>query len=169
LPSNLEIAVKLLEYALLMEGDEYWERLMKLRRDGFILMSDLSKFRPRLIGSVWRGIVKPSSDIDVELDFTNPELVRHELIRNSYEILEEGEITVPKPLRQGSLWKMKVRTKLGHEAEIILKEHKWYINPPRCEIFGDVRKGLNLMELKVVLRREPDKLFIPEEGCRDGD
>jgi len=37
------------------------------------------------------------------------------------------------------------------------------VNPPRCDIFGDTKKGLNQVELRRVLEEEPDKLFIPEE------
>ena len=164
MPSNLEVAVKLLEYALLMEGDEYWERLKELRKMAFRIMTALSDFRPKLVGSVWRGVIKPDSDIDIELDFADPEPVRQRLIREGYEILEDASIDVPEPLRCGSLWRIRVKAGLGREAEIILKEHEWYVNPPKCDIYGDVRKGLNLMELKKVLETEPDKLFIPEEA-----
>ena len=164
MPSNLEVAIKLLEYALLMEGDEYWERLKELRRIAFRIMTALSDFRPKLVGSVWRGVIKPDSDIDIELDFADPEPVRQRLLKEGYEILEDASIDVPEPLRCGSLWRIRIKAGLGREAEIILKEHEWYVSPPKCDIYGDVRKGLNLMELKKVLETEPDKLFIPEEA-----
>lgn len=164
MPSNLEVATKLLEYALLMEGEEYWERLRELRRMAFRIMATLSDFKPKLVGSVWRGVIKPDSDIDIELDFTDPEPVRQKLLREGYEILEDAPIDVPKPLRSGSLWRIRVKVDLGREAEIILKEHEWYVNPPKCDIYGDVRKGLNLMELRKMLETEPDKLLIPEEA-----
>lgn len=164
LPSNREVALKLLEYALLIEGDEYWKRLRRLRGEALKLMTTLSEFKPRLVGSVWRGVIKPSSDIDIELDYRDPEPVKRRLLEKGYKILGEEAIEAPEPLRYGSLWRIRVKTPAGHEAELILKEHEWYAKPPRCDIYGDPRKGLNLVELKQVLEEMPDKLFIPEEA-----
>ncbi|MCD6312622.1 MAG: hypothetical protein J7L79_02270 [Thaumarchaeota archaeon] len=164
MPSNLEVAIKLLEYALLMEGDEYWERLRKLRKEALRLMTVLSEFRPKLVGSVWIGIIKPTSDIDIELDFTDPDPVRQKLLKENYKIIEDTAVDVPEPLRCGSLWRIKIKMSPGLAAEIVLKEHEWYVNPSKCDIYGDVRKGLNLMELRNVLETEPDKLFVPEEA-----
>jgi predicted nucleotidyltransferase len=121
LPSNREVAIKLLEYAVLVEGDEYWRRLRRFREEALHLMMTLSSFRPRLVGSVWRGIIKPSSDIDIELDFTDPEPVKRKLLEEGYRIVEEGPIEVPEPLRYGSLWRIEVETPAGSRAEIILK------------------------------------------------
>ncbi len=168
LPSNSEIAVKLLEYALLIEGDEYWSRLEKLRREALSIMRALREFNPRLVGSIWRGIIKPKSDIDIEVDYTDPEPIKKRLIENGYELIEEGMVEVPETLRQGSLWRIKVKTRAGNEAEIILKEHNWYLNPPKCDIFGDVKKGLRLQELLKVLKESPSKLFIPENAFSGG-
>jgi predicted nucleotidyltransferase len=161
LPSNREIAIKLLEYAALVEGDEYWRRLRRLREEALRLMITLSSFGPRLVGSVWRGVIKPSSDIDVELDFTDPEPVREKLLEEGYRIAEEGPVEAPKPLRCGSLWRIKAETPTGSRAEIILKEHEWYGRPTRCDIYGDPKKGLNPVELREVLETRPDALFIP--------
>ena len=151
-----------------MEGDEYWKRLREMRLEALELMDALREFKPRLVGSVWRGIIKPGSDIDIEVDYTDPEPVKMKLLEAGYRILEEGVIDVPEPLRQGSLWRIKIETRGGRIAEVILKEHEWYLNPARCDIFGDPKKGLNPVELRKLLEEEPDKLFIPEE-VEDGD
>ena len=151
-----------------MEGDEYWKRLREMRLEALELMDALKKFKPRLVGSVWRGIVKPGSDIDIEVDYTDPEPVKRKLLEAGYRILEEGVIDVREPLRQGSLWRIRIETRSGRMAEVILKEHEWYLNPARCDIFGDPKKGLNPVELRRLLEEEPDKLFIPEE-VEDGD
>jgi len=162
LPKNSEVAMKLLEYALSIEGEGYWERLERLRRDALAIMNALAEFDPRLVGSVWRGIVKPHSDIDIEVDCLDPEPVKRRLIEEGYEVLEEGYIDVPEPLRFGSLWRIRVRTKLGNAAEVILKEHSWYVNPPRCDVFGDVKRGLRRSELAKTLEESPHRLFVPE-------
>ena len=166
LPSNREVALKILEYALEVEGDYYWMRLKELRDEALEVMEDLSEFNPRLVGSVWRGIVKPSSDIDIELDSENLEEVKQRIEGSGYKILGIEQINVPEPLRHGSLWRIRILGKRGHEVEIILKEHQNYLNPPRCDIFGDIKKGLNISELRKVLRKMPMALFIPERGKR---
>ena len=166
LPSNREVALKILEYALEVEGDYYWMRLKELRDEALEVMEDLSEFNPRLVGSVWRGIVKPSSNIDIELDSENLEEVKQRIEESGYKILGIERINVPEPLRHGSLWRIRILGKRGHEVEIILKEHQNYLNPPRCDIFGDIKKGLNISELRKVLRKMPMALFIPERGKR---
>lgn len=162
LPSNQEVALKILEYALEVEGEDYWKRLKELRDEALEVMENLSKFNPRLVGSVWRGIIKPNSDIDIELDSENLEEVKQKIKESGYEILGVERINVPEPLRYGSLWRIKIKGKRSHEIEIILKEHLSYLNPLKCDIFGDIKKGLNISELRKVLREMPTALFIPE-------
>ena len=162
LPSNHEVALKILEYALEVEGEDYWRRLRELREEALEVMENLSEFNPRLVGSVWRGIIKPRSDIDIEVDSEDLEGVKRKIDESGYEILGVEGINVPEPLRHGSLWRIKVRSGRGHEIEIILKEHSSYLNPPRCDIFGDPKKGLNISELRKVLREMPTALLIPE-------
>jgi len=162
LPSNHEVALKVLEYALEVEGEDYWRRLKELREEALEVMQNLSEFNPRLVGSVWRGVIKPSSDIDIEVDSEALEEVKQKIEESGYEILGIERINVPEPLRYGSLWRVKIRSRKGHEVEIILKEHSSYLNPPKCDIFGDVKKGLNISELRKILREMPTALFIPE-------
>ena len=162
LPSNHEVALKVLEYALEVEGEDYWRRLKELREEALEVMQNLSEFNPRLVGSVWRGVIKPSSDIDIEVDSEALEEVKQKIEESGYEILGIERINVPEPLRYGSLWRVKIRSRKGHEVEIILKEHSSYLNPPKCDIFGDIKKGLNISELRKVLREMPTALFIPE-------
>ncbi len=160
LPSNREVAEKLLEYALSLEGEGYWERLRELRLKALRLMEALERFRPRLVGSVWRGVVKPGSDIDVEVDFEDPEPVAEALRRGGFQVKGVEPIDVPEPLRMGSLWR--IRTEVdGAEAEVILKEHQAYLNPPACDIYGDPRKGLSITELRRIIKENPAKLNIP--------
>ncbi|HDD56444.1 MAG TPA: hypothetical protein ENG18_00295 [Nitrososphaeria archaeon] len=162
LPSNHEVALKVLEYALEVEGEDYWRRLKELREEALEVMQNLSEFNPRLVGSIWRGVIKPSSDIDIEVDSEALEEVKQKIEESGYEILGIERINVPEPLRYGSLWRVKIRSRKGHEVEIILKERSSYLNPPKCDIFGDVKKGLNISELRKVLREMPTALFIPE-------
>ena len=163
LPSNLEVALKLLEIALEAEGEEYWRRLRRLRETALKLMETLRKFNPRLVGSVWRGVVKPGSDIDVEVDWENPPEIVETLKKAGYMVKDVEPVNVPEPLRIGSLWRIKLEID-GLEAEVILKEHEAYLNPQPCPIYGDPRKGLSLSELRKLLERDPERLFIPRRN-----
>lgn len=161
MPRNFEVALKLLEVALESEGEDYWKRLIEMRKEALRLMEALSDFDTRLVGSVWRGIVKPNSDIDIEVDCEDLETVVKKLKENNLEILGIEEIDLPEPLREGSLVKIKIKTKNDYKAEVILKEHAAYLDPVKCDIYGDVKKGLTFTELKKIMREEPTRLFIP--------
>lgn len=161
LPGNLEVAKKLLEVALDIEGEGYWERLMEMRMEALEIMEALEDFGPRLVGSVWRGVVKPNSDIDVELDYEDPQPVTERLRKMGYHPEPPERIDVPEPLREGSLWRIRTLGSKGTPVEIILKEHESYLSPPPCDIYGDPKKGLTLTELREVLERRPRALFTP--------
>jgi len=150
-----------LEVALELEGEAYWRRLRKMRREALKIMELLEKFSPRLVGSVWRGVIKPGSDIDIELDCSEPSPVTEILKENGYSIKSLEEVRVPEPLREGSLWRIETETESRVEVEIILKEHQYYSNPPLCDIYGDPKKGLTLTELEKIMDKKPDKLFTP--------
>ncbi|MCL7401280.1 MAG: hypothetical protein LZ168_00620 [Thaumarchaeota archaeon] len=161
MPRNFEVALKLLEVALESEGEEYWARVSDMRSEALELMKIISEFNPRLVGSVWRGIVKPNSDIDIEVDCEELETITKKLRENNFEIIEVEEINLPEPLREGSLAKIRTKTSKGYNVEIILKEHSAYLNPSKCDIYGDVKRGLTLSELNRIMREEPTRLFIP--------
>lgn len=163
LPSNLEVALKLLETALEVEGERYWRRLKRLRKTALKLMEALREFNPRLVGSVWRGVIKPRSDIDVEVDWENPLEIVDALKKAGYRVKDVKPVKIPEPLRMGSLWKIMLKID-GSEVEVILKKHEAYLNPPPCPIYGDLRKGLSLSELRKLLDRDPGKLFIPRRN-----
>ena len=167
LPSNREVADQLLKYALSLEGENYWKRLLELRLGALKLMEALEKFRPRLVGSIWRGVVKPGSDIDIEVDHENPEEVVEALEAAGFPVEIVERINVPEPLREGSLWRIKTEIN-SVEAEVILKEHQAYLNPSRCSVYGDLKKGLSISELRRVVEREPERLYIPRRAV-DGD
>lgn len=161
LPANIEVAQKLLEVALEAEGERYWERLKEMRLEALELMEPLAEFRPRLVGSVWRGVLKPHSDIDLELDQQDPAPVIKALTRAGYQVEASEKIGVPEPLRQGSIWRIRTRGRRGTPVEIILKGHEHYVNPLLCDIYGEPKKGLTLGELRKVLEETPEELFIP--------
>jgi predicted nucleotidyltransferase len=64
-PSNYEVAVELDRLADEAEGGDRQRRLVEMRRTALRVMRSLSGFSPRLIGSVWRGVARRGSDIDL--------------------------------------------------------------------------------------------------------
>src|SRR5947207_6250037 len=67
LPSNTEIRDEIQAFARLHEGGERTANLREMRLEALRVMRLLSRFRPRLIGSVMTGHVRAGSDIDLHL------------------------------------------------------------------------------------------------------
>lgn len=67
LPSNTEIRDQIQTLARLYEGDSRTKNLMDMRIEAVRLMQILSRFRPKLIGSVLTGHVRSGSDIDIHV------------------------------------------------------------------------------------------------------
>ena len=101
LPSNAEIRDEVQQLARLIEGEDRNKNLREMRLAALSLMRILSKFRPRIIGSVFTGHIRSGSDIDIhvfsnsvqaitsELDYQN---LRYETTRK--EVRKNGEDTV---------------------------------------------------------------------------
>jgi len=67
LPSNGEIKQALLELVMEIEGDARAQRLFAMRIVALEAMQALSRFMPRLIGSVATGHVRSGSDVDLHV------------------------------------------------------------------------------------------------------
>jgi len=67
LPSNGEIRDQIQAFARLMEGEQRSDNLREMRLEALRMMRILSRFRPRLIGSVMTGHVRRGSDIDLHV------------------------------------------------------------------------------------------------------
>ncbi len=67
LPSNSEIRDQIQAMARMHEGPKRLDRLRDMRVEALRLMRKLTRFRPRLIGSVWTGHVRHGSDIDIHI------------------------------------------------------------------------------------------------------
>jgi len=67
LPSNAEIRNEIQSLARLHEGERRNDNLRDMRLEALRLMRVLSRFRPRLIGSVLTGHIRNGSDIDLHV------------------------------------------------------------------------------------------------------
>ncbi len=79
LPSNAEIREEIQNLARMLEGEARNDHLMDMRIEALRLMRILSRYRPRLIGSVFTGHVRKGSDIDLHVFADSIESVTGEL------------------------------------------------------------------------------------------
>jgi len=162
LPSNREIAEELDAIATELEGRERLKRLVRMRREALEIMQCLKAFNPRLIGSVWRGTIHKNSDIDIIVYSASPEIVLQRLRRKHFIISEVKEVQVHKDGNKRSLLHIFISLPSGDEAEIVVREVEEENTIERCEIYGDIIKGLNINQLKNILQRDPYMKFVPE-------
>lgn len=166
MPSNYEVAMELRKYAEEVEGAAFAERLKSMREDALEVMKALSEFTPRLVGSVWRGVLTPRSDIDIEVytEDINAVLLRLESVVSKISRWEE--VNLPEQMKLGSLYRIRAKSKRGYDLEIIVKESGTLKKPARCEIFGDLKKGLSVDELEELLSRDSAELRVPKGRVR---
>ncbi len=160
MPSNKEVALALDELIEIKDGEKRKKYMIKKRKVALNVMRSLSAFSPRLIGSVWRGICREQSDIDIVVFSDNPDLVVKKLSRVGAKVLtvEVKGNPFKEPERKY------VRITASYMDEVIDIK----VKPPAeeklqetCEIFGDLVTGLSITELENLLRKDPLKKFLP--------
>ncbi|KYH41976.1 MAG: DNA polymerase beta family nucleotidyltransferase [Candidatus Bathyarchaeota archaeon B63] len=167
LPSNREVAEELDAIAEELEGQSRLKRLLKMRREALDIMECLAAYSPRLIGSVWRGTVHRNSDIDIVVYSSNPEEVMEELRKKGFRVSQVEEAIVTKRGRKESSLHISVSLPSSDEAEVIIREPDEEACMERCEIYGDVVRGLDIDQLRAILKNDPYRRFIPNRVHRD--
>jgi hypothetical protein len=158
-PSNYEVAIELDRLADEAEGGERQSRLMEMRRTALGVMESLRAFSPRLIGSVWRGTARRGSDVDVVALAQSPAEVEAAL--TGYRVKEKGEVTF-----KGGVHAYHFKLEAVHdEVEVVVRAPAEYTED-RCDIYGDVKRGVTLPELERLLRVDPLRKFIPRRHSR---
>ena len=158
-PSNHEVAVELDKLADEIEGGARQTRLAEMRGLALRLMRALEGFSPRLIGSVWRGTAHIGSDIDVVALASSPGEVEEAL--SGFEVKEKGGVTFKGGV---NAYHIKLRVD-GYEAEVVVRRPDEY-GEERCDIYGDVKRGLTLRELERLLMSDPLRRFVPRRRIR---
>jgi len=160
LPSNYEVAVELDALTDRLEGDARQKRLMEMREAALQVMRKLTSYRPRLMGSVWRGTVRLGSDIDI-IVYGDPDEVEHTLSQ-SHKVAgrETRRFTLNGLPRETTHINITVN---GYDAEVVVR-------PPgdveayrmdRCETYGDHRRGLGVPDLEKLMNTDPLRRFVP--------
>jgi len=161
LPSNLEIASELDEIAEELEGAERWGRLLEMRRTALELMEHLNDLHPRLIGSVWRGTVNRSSDIDIVVYNRDKREVVERLKNLGIEVGKEKTSLIVKSGASKTSKHLHLRTTSGYEAEIVVRPPEEEGKVEFCDIYGDQKTGLGTAQLRKVLKEDPLRRFVP--------
>ena len=162
LPSNREVAEELDAIAAEHEGQARFERLLLMRREALEIMQCLKHYNPKLIGSVWRGTIHRNSDIDIIVFSSNVEEVVRKLQEKGFKVTEVEEVLITKKGSKQSSFHVFLSLPSGNEAEIVIRSPEEETKIEKCEIYGDILKGLDLDQLKSVLKNDPYKRFIPE-------
>ena len=160
LPSNYEVAVELDALTDRLEGDARQKRLTEMREAALQVMKKLTRYRPRLMGSVWRGTIRLGSDIDI-IVYGDPDEVEH-ILSQSHKVAgrETRRFTMNGLPRETTHINI---TMNGYDAEVVVR-------PPgdveayrmdRCETYGDHRRGLGVPELEKLMNTDPLRRFVP--------
>lgn len=160
-PSNYEVAVELDQIANEVEGIERKELLIRLREEALRVMRILEGFNPRLIGSVWRGTARRGSDIDIVVYAPEPDEVEERLLEAGLALYREDLVTLKdgKPINSRHI---KSRLESGSEVEVVIRPPEDSNIYERCDVYGDMKRGLGIRELEEILRRDPLRVFIPK-------
>ncbi len=161
LASNKEIAKELDRIADEIEGSARKEMVVQLRRDALTVMVLLGDLSPRLVGSVWRGTAYKNSDIDIETFSNDPQIVVERLKKNFLNVRGAGWQAVTKGEKNETAFHVYVLLPSGNEAEVIVRNPEKMNEVEKCEIYGDMIKGLNIHQLRMVLIENPTQKFTP--------
>ena len=162
IPSNFEVAVELDLLTEEMEPERQ-TRLMEMRNIALELMSVLREYEPRLIGSVWRGTIREGSDIDIVLYSSQMNQIRN-MLQAKFKLTSVEN----SPFFVEGIPKTSTHIKLlqdGHEVEVVVRPPEDY-SEERCEVYGDIKRGIGVNELEKLMRTDPLRRFIPKRRFR---
>lgn len=160
-PSNFEIALELDRFA---DGMENNRRILlkQMREDALEIMDNLRQFRPKLIGSVWRGIVRRGSDIDITLFSDDHKLVQ-DVVKSSYcNVKTEWQSRTSNGITT-KFFHIYFNSSSGYLVESVVRNPERILEKRLCEIFGDTITGLTRTQLRKMLQTDPYKRYLPEK------
>lgn len=161
LPTNLEVALELDGIAEEQEGIARKERLVRMRREALKLMQMLKALKPVLTGSVWRGTIHRGSDIDIAVYHDEPEDVLRVLKLNGIRITHSEWVKVTEKGKREGSFHIYVESSSKERVEIRLSNPEDEGKREKCDIYGDIIKGLRTPELERVLKENPTRQFLP--------
>jgi len=160
LPSNYEVALELDDIAEREEGLERTKRLARMREVALDVMRAVRDFNPVLTGSVWRGTARKGSDVDVNVYAAESGQVDAALDLEGIKVSQIEEVvasTRGKAIRS-------VHLTLDYDdfvVELVVRPLNERGEVDRCEIYGDVKRGLTLPELEKLMKTDSLRKFVP--------
>ncbi|MCW3997344.1 MAG: nucleotidyltransferase domain-containing protein [Candidatus Bathyarchaeota archaeon] len=161
LPSNREIAIELDMISEEREGVGRKKNLVKMRIIALEIMKTLRVFNPLLIGSVWRGTIHHSSDIDILVYHDRPMEILTILKKQGFQILKTKRVTVTKKGKPKKSYHIYLKNLNKQIIEITIRNLDQQSKMKKCEIFGDKITGLKVKDLEKILKETPTEKFIP--------
>jgi predicted nucleotidyltransferase len=162
LPSNFEIAIELDNLSEKMEGSKRHQRLIEMRKTALTVMNVLREYDPVLIGSVWRGISRLGSDIDIVAYNENVEEIRKKLRVFCITKSSDTQFDVNGSSHHSTHIWLEIN---GYETEVVVRPPEDKI-VEKCEVFGDVKRGIRIEALERLMRTDPLRRFVPRRRSR---
>lgn len=159
LPSNAEIRDQVQMLAHLHEGDARQDNLRAMRLEALRVMRWLSRFRPRLIGSVLTGHIRSGSDIDIHVFSDSVESVAHELEREG-AIFDVQRKRVRKHGEERTFVHIHVQDRFPLELTVYPSDKAHYVW--KSSITGRAMERASVAELEELLRHEYPELDLDE-------
>jgi predicted nucleotidyltransferase len=165
LPSNYDIAIELDNLTEEHEGSERLSRLVEMRRIALEVMRRLWDYDPVLIGSVWRGTNRQGSDIDIVVYHDDPEIVKENLREYNIIVIDKKTFILSGLPRSSAHLTLQVKE---YPVEVVIRPlyDKEYYKDERCDVYGDIKRGLKLPELEKLIQTDPLRRFIPKRRSR---
>ena len=161
LPSNLEVAEELDRIAEEREGAQRRELLQRMRMEAKEIMEALKEFSPCLVGSVWRGTARRNSDIDIVTFSQEPTKVLRRLQEYNFGAESSEWRSVTKEGKKMSSFHIHVLLASGDGVEVVVRSLECLGQNERCETYRDVKTGLSLNQLTIILEENPLQKFVP--------
>jgi predicted nucleotidyltransferase len=165
-PSNYEVAAELDFLADQTEGESRKKLIIKLRHEALKLMKVLDKYDQILTGSVWRGTARKGSDIDINVYSDEPEEVEDALRSSGYIIKRSQRAVATSSGRTSRSWHIYVTLEDEVEVEVVVRPLFEREIVDKCEIYGDLKRGLSKLELEKLMSSDPLRKIVPKRRHR---
>ena len=162
LPTNAEVEAEIDKIAEEREGSARPRRLKLMRLEALEVMRALEAFDPILVGSVWRGTARYSSDVDVFSYADSHEEVLDTLKKSNFDIIRtEKHMSKTLEDHSGSSFHIFLKSASCSLVEVVVKNRATEKLQQRCSIYGDKIVGLSVRQLEMVLENNPHQRFTP--------
>ncbi|MHC5537689.1 HD domain-containing protein [Singulisphaera rosea] len=166
LPTNREIRDQIQAMARIHEGDKRLDHLRDMRLEALRLMRKLTRFRPRLIGSVWTGHVRHGSDIDIHLFSDSLSIVTDVLdeLALPYEVQRKR---IVKHNEERVFTHIHIEDRYPYELTLYPEDKAHYVF--KSSITGQAIERASIAELEAFLRAEDPDIDLDREVERVED